>query len=68
MNIIINNMDKEEEDVDVDCWIAMATTHSDNASVELLIGNIKGTSTIYDICCFNNYDSHPFCADKKGIY
>ena len=67
MNIIIDNVDKEKEDDDVDCWIAMATTHPDDTSVDLLIGNIKGPSTIYNMFWFNNYNSHPFCTDIGNI-
>ena len=63
-NIIIDNVDKEKEDDDVDSLIAMATTHLDDTSVDLLIGNIKGTSTIYNMFWFNSYNSHPFCIDK----
>ena len=64
MNIIIDNVEKEKEDGNVDCWIAMATTHPDDTSVESLIGNIKGTSTIYNMFWFDSYNSNLFFTDK----
>ena len=64
LNIIIDNEDKEKEDDDVDSLNAMATTHLDDTSVDLLIGNIKGTSTIYNMFWFDNYNSHPSFTDK----